>query len=89
MPLLEHLIEGIQRKKEDVFLQYGKVSNDKMLVVIRKDDMHELFRMRYNNKNSPYLSITPSYMLKLMDIKIVTAPEEVLKGKLFLLTMIV
>ncbi|GKX51391.1 hypothetical protein [Budvicia aquatica] len=89
MPLLEQLIEGIQRKKEDIYLQYGKVSPEKLLIVMRKDDMHELFKLRYNNKNSPHITMTPSYLLKVMDIKVITAPEDVLKGKLFLLTMIV
>lgn len=89
MPLLEQLIEGIQRKKEDIYLQYGKVSSEKLLIVMRKDDMHELFKLCYNNKNSPHITMTPSYLLKVMDIKVITAPEDVLKGKLFLLTMIV
>ncbi|AKJ43204.1 hypothetical protein [Pragia fontium] len=88
MPLLEQLIEGIQRKKEDIFLQYGRIPSDKLLLVMRKDDMHELFKMRYNNKNAPHITLTAGYMLKVMDIKIITAPEEVLKGKLFHLTMI-
>lgn len=87
MPLLEQLIEGIQRKKKDIYLQYGKVPSDKLLIVMRKDDMHELFKLRYTNKNSSDISMTSGYMLKVMDIKVITAPEEVLKGKLFLMTM--
>ena len=88
MPLLEQLVEGIQRKKESIFLQYGRIPSDRLLLVVRKDDMHELFKMRDNNKNSIHVTVTPGYMLKVMDIKVITAPEEVLKGKLFHLTMI-
>ncbi|WP_159565658.1 hypothetical protein [Budvicia diplopodorum] len=88
MLLLERLIEDIQRKEEGIYRQYGKVPPDKLLILMRKDDMHELFKLRYSNKNAPYLSLTTDYMLKVMDIKVITAPEEVLKDKLFIITMV-
>ncbi|SQI43031.1 Uncharacterised protein [Leminorella richardii] len=85
----EQLIDGVKRKKEDIFLQYGRLSSDRMLIVMRKDDMHELFKLHYQNRHTPHLTLTPGYMLKIMDIKVITAPEALLKERLFMLTVVV
>lgn len=85
----EQLIDGIKRKKETIFLQYGRLPSDRMLIVMRKDDMHELFKLHYQNRHSPHLTLTAGYMLKVMDIKVITAPEEVMKDRLFMLTIVI
>lgn len=51
--------------------------------------MHELFKLHYQNRHTPHLTLTPGYMLKIMDIKVITAPEALLKERLFMLTVVV